>query len=106
MPELKYKRVLIKISGEVLAGEKKFGLDFDIIHSICETINKCVEAGAEIGIVVGGGNFWRGRQGRQWARWSATRADHMGMLATVMKLSGDRRCAGKLWGERACADGH
>ena len=61
----RYKRVLIKISGEALAGEKHFGLDFDIIKSVCSVIKKCVNAGVEIGLVVGGGNFWRGLQRRQ-----------------------------------------
>lgn len=78
---LKYKRVLIKLSGEALAGEKKSGLDFDVVIKMCESIKKCVDLGAEIGIVVGGGNFWRGRSSGKMDR---TRADHMGMLATVM----------------------
>ncbi len=78
---LKYKRILIKLSGEVLAGEKKFGLDFDVILNICKYIKECAELGVEIGIVVGGGNFWRGRSSGQMDR---TRADHIGMLGTVM----------------------
>ncbi len=78
---LKYKRILIKLSGEVLAGEKKFGLDFDVILNICKYIKECTELGVEIGIVVGGGNFWRGRSSGQMDR---TRADHIGMLGTVM----------------------
>lgn len=78
---LKYKRVLIKLSGEALAGEKKFGLDYDIVHNICAGIKKCVDEGAEVAIVVGGGNFWRGRSSGKMDR---TRADHMGMLATVI----------------------
>ena len=79
--ELKYKRVLLKLSGEALAGDKKTGLDFEVIGKICSSIKKCVEAGAEIGIVVGGGNFWRGRTSGDMDR---TRADHFGMLATTM----------------------
>lgn len=79
--ELKYKRVLLKLSGEALAGDKKTGLDFDVINNICASIKKCVDAGAEIGIVVGGGNFWRGRSSGNMDR---TRADHIGMLATTM----------------------
>ena len=79
--ELKYKRVLLKLSGEALAGDKKTGLDFEVINNICASIKKCVEAGAEIGIVVGGGNFWRGRSSGNMDR---TRADHIGMLATTM----------------------
>lgn len=78
---LKYKRILIKLSGEVLAGEKKFGLDFDVILNICKFIKECSELGVEIGIVVGGGNFWRGRSSGKMDR---TRADHIGMLGTVM----------------------
>lgn len=79
--ELKYKRILLKLSGEALAGEKKTGLDFNVINQICTSIKKCVDAGAEIGIVVGGGNFWRGRSSGSMDR---TRADHIGMLATTM----------------------
>lgn len=79
--EPKYKRILLKLSGEALAGEKKFGLDYTVIQSICESIKKCSDIGAQIGIVVGGGNFWRGRTSGAMDR---TRADHMGMLATTM----------------------
>ena len=78
---LKYKRILIKLSGEALAGEKKFGLDYDVVSKICGGIKKCVDEGAEVAIVVGGGNFWRGRSSGKMDR---TRADHMGMLATVI----------------------
>ena len=78
---LKYKRVLLKLSGEALAGEKKFGLDYDVVHNICAGVKKCVDEGAEIAIVVGGGTFWRGRSSGKMDR---TRADHMGMLATVI----------------------
>ncbi|MBQ3566566.1 MAG: UMP kinase [Oscillospiraceae bacterium] len=79
--EPKYKRILLKLSGEALAGEKKFGLNYDIITDICKSIKKCAEAGVELGIVVGGGNFWRGRSSGGMDR---TRADHMGMLATTI----------------------
>ena len=79
--ELKYKRVLLKLSGEALAGDKKTGLDFDIITPICKTVKRCADAGIEVGIVVGGGNFWRGRSSGAMDR---TRADHIGMLATAM----------------------
>ena len=78
---LKYKRILLKLSGEALAGERGVGLDFDVITPICESIKKCVDLGAEVAIVVGGGNFWRGRSSGQMDR---TKADHMGMLATVI----------------------
>ena len=83
MEAQKYKRVLIKISGEALAGDKHFGLNFDVIGPVCDVIKKCNEEGCEIGIVVGGGNFWRGVKdgGDQMER---VRADHMGMLATAI----------------------
>lgn len=76
-----YKRILLKLSGEVLAGEKSSGIDFDTVNSICKVIKECADMGVQIGIVVGGGNFWRGRSSGAMDR---TRADHMGMLATVM----------------------
>lgn len=78
---IRYKRVLLKLSGEALAGDGKFGLDYDIVVKICENIKTCVDMGVQIAIVVGGGNFWRGRSGGKMDR---TRADHMGMLATVL----------------------
>ena len=74
-----YKRVLLKLSGEALAGEKGSGLDFEKVVQICESIKKCTDMGVQVAIVVGGGNFWRGRSSGQMDR---TRADHMGMLAT------------------------
>lgn len=76
-----YKRILIKLSGEALAGERGFGLDFDKVESICKSIKDTYDLGVEIAIVVGGGNFWRGRSSGKMDR---TRADHMGMLATVI----------------------
>jgi len=78
-----YKRVLLKISGEALAGDKKTGLDFDVMRSVCAAIKTCAELGVEIGIVVGGGNFWRGLKDGE-GKIERTRADHMGMMATVM----------------------
>ena len=81
----KYKRVLLKLSGESLAGEAKHGIDFDIVSKICEAIKKCADAGVQIGVVVGGGNFWRGRSSGEMDR---TRADHMGMLATTINALG------------------
>ncbi len=78
---LKYKRILLKLSGEALAGDKKTGLDFDVVKTICASIARCVQQGCEIGIVIGGGNFWRGRSSGDMDH---TRADHIGMLATVM----------------------
>lgn len=79
--ELKYKRILLKLSGEALAGGDKFGLNFDTVLNICGEIKRCVDAGIQIAIVVGGGNFWRGRSS---GRMDRTRADHMGMLATTI----------------------
>lgn len=78
-----YKRVLLKISGEALAGEKHFGLDFDVIGQVCDVIKQCLEMGVEVGIVIGGGNFWRGVKDGG-GKMERTRADHMGMLATVL----------------------
>jgi len=78
---IKYKRVLIKLSGEALAGDKGFGLDYPSIVDVCKDIKAAVDLGAEIAIVVGGGNFWRGRTSGDMER---TRADQIGMLATVM----------------------
>ncbi|MBQ1729359.1 MAG: UMP kinase [Oscillospiraceae bacterium] len=78
-----YKRVLLKLSGEALAGERGFGLDFNVIESVCRVIKECSEMGVEIGIVIGGGNFWRGVKDGG-GKMERTRADHMGMMATVM----------------------
>lgn len=81
----KYKRVLLKLSGESLAGSEKHGIDFDTVLKFCEPVKKLVDMGVEVAIVVGGGNFWRGRSSGQMDR---TRADHMGMLATVINALG------------------
>ncbi len=83
--QARYKRILLKLSGESLAGEQKTGIDFDTVLKICEPIKKCVELGVEVAIVVGGGNFWRGRSSGKMDR---TRADHMGMLATSINALG------------------
>ena len=76
-----YHRIVLKLSGEALAGKNGFGIDYDTVVTICQSIKKCVDLGVQVGIVVGGGNFWRGRSSGQMDR---TRADHMGMLATVI----------------------
>lgn len=76
-----YKRVLIKVSGEALAGEKHFGLDSEMLAKVAKEIKIISDMGVEVAVVVGGGNFWRGAQNGHMDR---TRADHMGMLATVM----------------------
>ena len=83
--EPKYKRVLLKLSGEALAGKQQHGIDFDTVLTICEPIEKCVDMGVQVGVVVGGGNFWRGRSSGKMDR---TRADHMGMLATAINALG------------------
>lgn len=85
MMNCKYKRILLKLSGESLAGESKHGIDFDTVLSFCEPIKKLVDDGVEVAIVVGGGNFWRGRSSGKMDR---TRADHMGMLATTINALG------------------
>lgn len=77
----KYKRILLKVSGEALSGGKGTGLDSKTLAEIAQVVRKCSDAGVEIAIVVGGGNFWRGRANEDMNR---TRADHIGMLATVM----------------------
>ena len=79
--EPKYKRILLKVSGEALAGDNKTGLDYEVMTDICRSIKKCVDAGVQVAIVVGGGNYWRGRSSGAMDR---TRADHIGMLATAM----------------------
>ncbi len=79
--QAKYKRVLLKLSGEALAGDKKFGFDEEAISEICSAIKEVVDLGVEVGIVVGGGNFWRGRSSGEMDR---IKADHIGMLATAM----------------------
>ena len=79
--EAVYKRILLKLSGEVLAGKQGHGIDFDTVQEICKWVNACSKLGVQIGLVVGGGNFWRGRSSGNMDR---TRADHIGMLATAM----------------------
>lgn len=82
MAELKYKRVLLKLSGEALAGDKQFGIDQATVWGLCDKIKEIVDMGAQVSIVVGAGNFWRGaRNGEYMER---TTADYMGMLATAM----------------------
>ncbi|MBR6781187.1 MAG: UMP kinase [Clostridia bacterium] len=81
MMELKYERILLKLSGEVLAGEAGKGIDNATVRNICSVIKKCADEGLQIGIVVGGGNFWRGRTSGEMDRVTA---DSIGMLATVM----------------------
>ncbi len=81
MSEAKYKRVLLKLSGEALAGEQKTGVNVEVVGKICDKIKEIVDMGVQVAIVVGGGNFWRGRNGHQMER---TTADYMGVLATSM----------------------
>ena len=87
MSEIKYKRILLKVSGEAL-GEKTaagdgFGLDFNKINAVCESIKECVEMGVQVGLVIGGGNFWRGVKNGS-GKMQRSHADAMGMMATVM----------------------
>ena len=87
MPTIKYKRILLKVSGEAL-GEKTaqgdgFGLDFEKINAVCASIRQCVEMGVQVGLVIGGGNFWRGVKNGS-GKLQRSHADAMGMMATVM----------------------
>lgn len=83
MNNLKYKRILLKVSGEALAGEAHRGLNFEIINDVCASIKQCVEMGVQVGVVIGGGNFWRGvKDGAD--KMQRSHGDAMGMLATVM----------------------
>ena len=79
--ELKYKRVILKLSGEVLAGKKGFGIDDDVVADVAGYVKKLADSGVEVGVVIGAGNFWRGRSNKRMAR---TTADYMGMMGTVM----------------------
>lgn len=81
MAEAKYKRVLLKISGEALAGDAKIGINDEVLKEISKNIKAVADLGVQVAIVVGGGNFWRGRSSEQMDRVTA---DHMGMLATLM----------------------
>ncbi len=81
MADIAYRRILLKLSGEALAGKNKTGIDFDYVLKIGSHIKECVELGVQVAIVVGGGNYWRGRSNQQMDR---TRADYIGMLATTM----------------------
>lgn len=83
MPEVHYKRVLLKVSGEALAGEAHRGLDFAVVNKLCASIKECVEMGVQVGLVIGAGNFWRGvKDGAD--KMQRSHADAMGMLGTVM----------------------
>ena len=83
MSEPRYKRVLLKISGEALAGDLHRGLDFDVIGSVCDAIKECTQMGVQVGLMVGAGNFWRGvKDGAD--KMQRSHADAMGMLGTVM----------------------
>ena len=83
MSTIAYKRILLKLSGEALAGDAHRGLAFSVIGKLCEVIRACREEGVEIGIVIGGGNFWRGvKDGAD--KMQRSHGDAMGMLATLM----------------------
>ena len=81
MAELKYKRILLKLSGEALSGDKKTGIDVAVLGKICDQIKEVIKLGVQVSIVIGGGNFWRGRFGPEMER---TTSDYMGMLATAI----------------------
>ena len=81
MGDIKYKRILLKISGEALAGDAKMGINDDVLKEISSSIKAVSDLGVQVAVVVGGGNFWRGRSSEQMDRVTA---DHMGMLATLM----------------------
>ena len=83
MPQIKYKRILLKVSGEALAGGEGHGLDFNILHAVCGSIKECVDMGVQVGLVIGGGNFWRGVKNGA-GKLQRSHGDAMGMLATVM----------------------
>ena len=80
---MSYKRIVLKISGEALAAEKKTGFDFDFVSSVCSAVKKAADAGVQVGIVIGGGNFWRGVKDGA-GKVERVSADRMGMLATCM----------------------
>ena len=83
MSQIKYKRIMLKVSGEALAGDARRGLDFDVIHGVCEAIKECTELGVQVGLMIGAGNFWRGvKDGAD--KMQRSHADAMGMLGTVM----------------------
>ena len=83
MSQVKYKRIMLKVSGEALAGDQRRGLDFDVINSVCRSIKECVDMGVQVGLMVGAGNFWRGvKDGAD--KMQRSHADAMGMLGTVM----------------------
>ena len=83
MQEIKYKRILLKLSGEALAGEQRRGIDFEILNTVCEAVKQCVDKGVQIALVIGGGNYWRGaKDGAD--KMQRSHADAMGMLATTM----------------------
>ena len=83
MSQIKYKRIMLKVSGEALAGDARRGLDFAVIDSVCEAIRECTELGVQVGLMIGAGNFWRGvKDGGD--KMQRSHADAMGMLGTVM----------------------
>ncbi len=81
MAGLAYKRVLLKLSGEAMAGDKKTGINAEVLGNICDQIKVIVDLGVQVSVVIGGGNFWRGKYGHQMER---TTSDYMGMLATAI----------------------
>ena len=90
MEEIKYKRVLLKVNGEALAGDRKTGIDADTVGSICDQVKVLADLGVEVGIVVGGGNFWRGKYGHQNGK--RTTSDYMGMFCNNNEWVSASRC--------------
>ena len=90
MGNAKYKRVLLKLSGEAMAGNDKTGINIEVVGNICDKIKEVIEMGVQVAIVVGGGNFWRGR--RNGEQMEKTTADYMGMLATAMNALSLQEC--------------
>lgn len=83
MSDIKYKRILLKLSGEALAGDKHRGVDFDLLHDVCQEIKACTQLGVQVALLIGAGNFWRGvKDGAD--KMQRSHADAMGMLGTVM----------------------
>lgn len=101
MANIAYKRVMLKISGEALSGANGFGFDFEVVGRIAREVKTLVDMGVEVGLVVGGGNIWRGRTGEGMDR---TTADHMGMLATCINALALPRCIRRNRGYDTCSN--
>ena len=104
MADMKYRRILLKVSGEALAGDQHRGLDYTVIHPVCEAIKQCCDLGVQIGLVIGGGNFWRGvKDGAD--KMQRSHGDAMGMLATEFHCNGRRIGAARCQRQSAHSSG-